>query len=178
MVSDLKLKGNELLVYAVIFGFCQESSQCFYGSLQYIADWISSSKHTVINCLKSLQDKGLIGKHEYYQNRVKFCAYYVKNFNGGSENFSPPIENFSPNILIDKLKDSSSSRKAPTLEEVKAYAQTRNRVDLAEKFWDYFNATGWIDSNGKKVKNWKAKFLTWESHTEKPKEQQRIWWSE
>lgn len=177
MVSDLKLKGNELLVYAIIFGFCQESNQCFYGSLQYIADWISSSKHTVINCLKSLQEKGLIEKHEYYQNNVKFCAYHVKFFNGGSENFSPPIENFSPNILIDKLKD-NSSRKTPTLEEVKAYAQLRNRADLVEKFWDFFNATNWVDSNGKKVKNWKAKFLTWESHTEKPKEQQRTWWSE
>lgn len=83
------------------------------------------------------------------------------------------------NKIQEEKENKKEKEKAPTYEEVEAYAQSRNRVDLLKKFWEYFNETGWIDSNGKKVKNWKGKFLTWESHTEKPKEpQQRIWWSE
>lgn len=50
----------------------------------------------------------------------------------------------------------------PTLEEVKEYAKSRNREDLAIKFFEYFEAGNWIDSEGKKVVSWKQKFLTWE----------------
>ena len=58
----------------------------------------------------------------------------------------------------------------PTFEEVLSYAKERDREDLARKFYDYFTAGEWIDSNGKKVERWKAKFITWENNTKKPKE--------
>lgn len=56
----------------------------------------------------------------------------------------------------------------PSFEDVLSYAKERNREDLAKKFYDYFTAGDWIDSNGKKVERWKAKFITWENNTEKP----------
>ena len=58
----------------------------------------------------------------------------------------------------------------PTFEEVLFYAKERKREDLAKKFYDYFTASDWVDSNGKKVERWKAKFITWENNTEKPKQ--------
>lgn len=51
----------------------------------------------------------------------------------------------------------------PTFEEVLEYAKSRGREDLAQKFFDYFEAGDWIDSKGNKVRNWKQKFITWES---------------
>lgn len=75
MVRDLNLKGNELIVYALIYGFSQDDTQFFSGSLNYIADWINSSKTTVRNILKSLCDKGLLIKRDKYINDVKFCEY-------------------------------------------------------------------------------------------------------
>ena len=62
----------------------------------------------------------------------------------------------------------------PTYEEVLSYAKERNREDLAKKFYDYFTAGEWVDSNGKKVERWKAKFITWENNTEKPKQQEFV----
>ena len=56
----------------------------------------------------------------------------------------------------------------PTLEEVTAYAEERGRVDLAKKFFDYFEAGNWHDSEGKPVKAWKQKFITWEAHQPYP----------
>ena len=38
MIEDLKLKGNELIIYAIIYGFSQTEGQLFNGSLQYLAD--------------------------------------------------------------------------------------------------------------------------------------------
>ena len=50
----------------------------------------------------------------------------------------------------------------PTLEEVKAYcAERKNNVD-PQKFFDYFSASDWHDSKGKKVSSWKQKVITWE----------------
>jgi hypothetical protein len=52
----------------------------------------------------------------------------------------------------------------PTLEEVQAYiSEKRLNVD-AQKFFDYYDAGSWHDGNGKAVKNWKQKCLTWDKH--------------
>ncbi len=56
----------------------------------------------------------------------------------------------------------------PTLAEVTAYAEERGRADLAQKFFDYFEAGNWHDSEGKPVKVWKQKFITWETHQPYP----------
>ena len=81
MLTDLKLKGNELLIYACIYGFSQAENQVFNGSLQYLADWTNSTKQGVIKCLKSLEEKGYIVKKENFINGVKFCEYYATKFN-------------------------------------------------------------------------------------------------
>lgn len=75
MVTSLGLKGNELLVYAIIYGFSQDYETRFTGSLQYLADWTNSTKQSCIKCLKSLIEKGYITKHENIVNGVKFCEY-------------------------------------------------------------------------------------------------------
>lgn len=51
----------------------------------------------------------------------------------------------------------------PTLEEVEAYCKERkNNVD-AKKFFDFYDASEWVDSKGNQVKNWKQKVITWEN---------------
>lgn len=55
----------------------------------------------------------------------------------------------------------------PTLDEVRAYCQERkNNVD-PKKFYDYFTASDWHDSKGKKVQSWKQKVITWEGYHNK-----------
>ena len=75
MVTRLGLKGNELLVYAIIYGFSQDGETRYTGSLQYLADWTNSTKQSCIKCLKSLAEKGYITKYEKIVNGVKFCEY-------------------------------------------------------------------------------------------------------
>lgn len=55
----------------------------------------------------------------------------------------------------------------PTLEEVEAYAASRQSTVDPRRFFEYFNTPdaqgrSWRDSKGNPVKNWKQKFLTWE----------------
>lgn len=61
----------------------------------------------------------------------------------------------------------------PTLEEVQAYCESRgNKVD-AKQFFDFYDVNDWIDSNGKEVKSWKQKCITWENN-QKGKPQNKV----
>ena len=127
MVNELNLKGNELLVYATIYGFSQTENQLFTGSLQYLADWTNSSKQGVQKNLKSLVEKGYIGKNDKYINGVKFCEYYVTKFNevcnsvvqGMQHSCTPPMQQSCNNNIdinnkdniIDNNKESKKERK-------------------------------------------------------------------
>lgn len=66
--------------------------------------------------------------------------------------------------------------KPPTLEEVQAYCAERGSKVDAWKFYDYFSTPDdmgrtWIDSEGKPVRNWKQKIITWEKKQRTPKSQ-------
>jgi hypothetical protein len=129
MLTDLKLKGNELIIYACIYGFSQAENQVFNGSLQYLADWTNSTKRSVMNCLKSLEEKGFIGKKENYINGVKFCEYHATKFTGGMEKsslgdetkFNRGIEQSSPNNISFNNKADNKEDKERKKEEPNGY---------------------------------------------------------
>lgn len=75
MRNQLNLKGYELLVYALIYGFSQDGSSKFSGTRRYIAEWCGCSMRTVDNTLASLLSKKLIVKHEKYVNMIRACDY-------------------------------------------------------------------------------------------------------
>lgn len=51
----------------------------------------------------------------------------------------------------------------PTLAEVQKYISDKGLFVDGKKFIDYFEAGRWRDSEGKPVKNWKQKLITWDS---------------
>lgn len=75
MVRDLKLKGNELLIYAIIFGFSQDGRSWFTGSRQYLADWCNISRVSVDASLNKLLNKRVLEKREQIRDGQKFCFY-------------------------------------------------------------------------------------------------------
>ena len=75
MITKLKLKGNELLVFALIHGFSQDGESRFKGSLRYLIEWTGLDKSTVIKLLKQLVEKQYINKFEYEKNKVRYCEY-------------------------------------------------------------------------------------------------------
>lgn len=81
MVSELNLKGNDLLIYAIIHGFSQDGTTRFTGGLKYLAEWCNSTKQGVQKNLKNLLDSGLIEKYETEINGVKFCEYSCIPYN-------------------------------------------------------------------------------------------------
>lgn len=90
MINELKLKGNDLLVFSIIYGFSQDGETEFTGSIKYLCECLSCSRPTVSNSLKTLCESGLIIKSDLIVNGVLFHRYKislqgVKNFYGGSK---------------------------------------------------------------------------------------------
>lgn len=77
MINKLNLKGNELIVYALIYGFSQDGESEFYGSRSYIAEWCNSSLPTVDKSLNDLVGKEYILKRTEIINNVTFNRYKV-----------------------------------------------------------------------------------------------------
>ena len=78
MVNKLNLKGNALMVYAIIHGFTNskdESIDKFKGSLRYLADWTNSSKQGVLNALEKLVKEERIEKNPIEVNGVNYVEY-------------------------------------------------------------------------------------------------------
>jgi hypothetical protein len=110
MVNRLKLSGNELMVYAIIYGFSQDKKSKFKGSAQYVADTFGITRRAVIIILNRLAKKNYIKKFEYRENGVKYCDYQVTDeylpkkgaeeaAGGGSEKSSPPGEKSSQGVV-------------------------------------------------------------------------------
>ena len=111
MVNDLGLHGNELALYAIIWGFSQDGRSEFVGSISYIQEWLGCSRPTAIKILRSLEDRGLIVK-KIARNGFDSNAYkalpnplegsqnslpgVVKNLNQGSKEILPGVvKNFN-----------------------------------------------------------------------------------
>ena len=116
MVNKLSLSGNDLICYAVIYGFSQDDN-FWEGSQSYLSDWLGVSRRTVIDILKRLISNGLIAKQEYEVNNVKFCKYKAivpntigceDSAQGGSEDSAHDNNNNNKN---KEEKDKSFSKK-------------------------------------------------------------------
>lgn len=92
------------------------------------------------------------------------------------DNSTSPRRMVAPNKKgIEKEKKGKEEKKfiPPSLEDVEKYVQEKNLKVSAKHFYDYFTEGKWVDSNGKEVKNWKQKILTWNGYSEKPKQEKK-----
>ena len=141
MVKELGLKGNELLIYAVIYGFSQDC-QRFSGSLQYLADWTNTSKQSVLANLKRLCDKNLILKFDVVRSGVKFCEYQTIPIDGIKESLIPIQKSLTGGVqksLTNNLEyDNLESDNQEDMIDIAAHAAPRHDY---KSFKDIFNST-------------------------------------
>lgn len=64
MISKLKLKGYELLAFALIHSVTQGDGGCWYGGSKILAARIGATPRTAVDAVHSLMGKGLLRKDE------------------------------------------------------------------------------------------------------------------
>ncbi|MGN0807952.1 MAG: helix-turn-helix domain-containing protein [Candidatus Coproplasma sp.] len=62
MLNELHLKGNDLKIYALIYGFSQDGESEYKGSLSYLKEFGGVSQATLIRSLERLESLGYVVK--------------------------------------------------------------------------------------------------------------------
>ena len=95
------------------------------------------------------------------------CSRLTNESTSDQPTANQPLTNDQPQLKKDKeskkaIKSTYRAFAPPTLDDVIAYCRERSSSVDPQKFFDYFDAGGWVDSRGNHVKNWKQKIITWE----------------
>ena len=128
MRTELELSGNELLVYAVIYGFSQDESSKFAGSRQYLADWCGCSIRTVQTILNDLTDRGYLVKSEKDLGGIKCCEYVaVRPEQHTGEKIAPAREKISLNNTSNNK--TNNNNKILSNDNINYYGNTESEFE-------------------------------------------------
>ena len=150
---QLGLKGNELLIYALIAGFCQDGVSECWTSQETMAEWCGGiSTRAVRDILQNLITKKLITKKECLNKNVKYSYKVVEIvpelssneqevfstqqevFSGSDRNFLPVVQELSSgnnkidNIYDNKIDNKTKKEKKEIKEKKKDLPETKERV--------------------------------------------------
>lgn len=165
----------QLLWYKLIM-LCNKAGWCEWVTVdnQRLMALIQLKREaTFIELRNKLIDAGLI---EYRKGKKGSPNQYkINTFNLKVQTeVETVVQTEVQTVDIDKLNKTKPKRKSkekeftpPSLDEVEKYI-LKNKLSVnAQKFYDYFTESNWIDSKGNKVKSWKSKILTWDSFEKK-----------
>jgi DNA-binding Lrp family transcriptional regulator len=179
-----KLTIHEKFILAEIDSFCSHYESC-YASNEHFAKFIGLSTRRVKDIIKGLEDKGFIEREIIYKEHSKEVAKRLLKLHhpscgilheGGAESCPTPSAESCPenNTSMNNTKEGiyigakpKKPRKQfvpPTLEEVETHISEKGYSFNAKAFIDYYEASDWHLSNGRKVANWKKCCATWENN--------------
>lgn len=169
MINQLGLKGVDLLVYAIIYGYTQIDEQEYFGTRRHLSESTGASISTIQRSLDSLVERSLFLKNvRRSQNGSDIVSYKV--------NLTPLCQNDTGVKMTHIDNKSISSYRVkftkPTVEEVDDYCKEKGYSIDAAYFVDYYESKGWLVGKTP-MKDWKAAVRTWVRHNQKDTPRQR-----
>lgn len=134
MVDKYKLKGNELLAYALIYGFSQDGESEYKGSFSYLTRWLGINRATIIRVLERLEGKGLISKRQELvggQMVNRYVAEVPEKVKKISESKAETPENPEESHPPDQSQN-ATSRKTPLVAKCDGN-QSQNATSTSRK---------------------------------------------
>ena len=142
MVTNLKLKANDLFIYAIIYSFSQNNGGdgIFNASTAYLCEWTGLSQRAVINCLIRLIKNKLIIKLEDNSLKRKPNIYKI------NEKLLKTATEKSSVALLKKVQQTTEKSSVALLKKVQqttekssVYNSTTNNISTTtiEEQLDY-----------------------------------------
>ena len=189
MVTELGLRNNRLLLYALLYGFSQDKNGGYSGKQDYLMEWLGCSRAALFNLIQELKRQGLLyevvadsgqktlrtarypclnNRHDV-QNLDMACPENrhenVQNLDTACpENRHPTIYNNTDNTIYNySCSRGAETTTPPKVEEVEAYCRERGNDIDARRFVDYYAVSGW-KRGGKLIEDWRALIRLWEQN--------------
>lgn len=189
MVTELGLRNNRLLLYALLYGFSQDKNGGYSGKQDYLMEWLGCSRAALFNLIQELKRQGLLyevvadsgqktlrtarypclnNRHDV-QNLDMACPENrhenVQNLDTACpENRHPTIYNNTDNTIYNySCSRGAETTTPPTAEEVAAYCRERGNDIDARRFVDYYAVSGW-KRGGEPIEDWRALIRLWEQN--------------
>ncbi|MBO5700927.1 MAG: helix-turn-helix domain-containing protein [Clostridia bacterium] len=175
---DESLPPNAKLLYGEITALCNAEGYC-WASNRYFADLYNVSPITISRWINLLVSRGYITSQIIYKEGTNQIdnRYIQICYDPINKNVNTPINkiikdnNTSFNNTLNNTSEYVSKSDKPTrtrfippsLEEVRAYCEERNKGVIAEKWYDHYSAVGWKVGRNP-MKDWKAAVRTWEQN--------------
>lgn len=141
MINELGLTGNELLCYALIYGFSQDGESTFSGSRKYISELIGAkSLNTVDKYLQTLLEKGLITKTSETHNGVITNHYKATSEHLFFKDCATPSKNEYP--CSKNEHDNNSNIYSVKEERDKSLSKKGQKDELFEQCWKEYRRKG------------------------------------
>ena len=109
MKSKLKLKGQALDLFAIIYGYSKDGESTCRASLTYLAEWLDTDRHAVSKLIKRLVDAGYINRIAYLRGEMT-CYEYTSNYGAmlakaerGEKMGLPPVKSVVKNTTVVKM---------------------------------------------------------------------------
>jgi len=133
-VSELGLKGNDLLVFSIIYGFSQEDNY-FCGSLKYLEDWTNSSRQGVLKNINYLLDRDLIEKLDIPNAKTSCYKAKAKRVNSVTNNVNSVTSD------VNSVHTDSELSSHNNIDNTKEYNKEKDIYvkSSAKKIIDYLN---------------------------------------
>lgn len=191
MVNRLGLRGDELMTYALVYGFSQDGCGWYTGGRPYLKSWLGCGEKKAGRLLNGLVEKGLLVKREAVAAHQGTCfCYQAKGVDleplpekvgqndtlfgekGGQNGLLKGAKMAHINVIgkdkEKKNKERGGSFAPPTP------AQVREKADElgydcfpADRFVAYYESNGWMVGRSK-MKSWEAAMRTWWYRDPKP----------
>lgn len=160
MGNRLELRGNDLICFAVIYGFSMDGKSQFKGNLNYLTSCMFATRPTALLSLNHLLECNLILKQEELINGKKHC-YYATNVIYDEGKFSvvdtdkEPLTMTSKEPLSVTNKDSlpkNNSNKEQYNKNKKELSSDNSKKEYSDDFLSFWS----IYHNGGKQQAYKA----------------------
>ena len=111
MISELGLKGNSLLLFAMIHGFSKDGVNRYRASLKDMCEWLCTSKSSISPTLEALVEAGYINKHDVKVGGVS-KPEYTTNYDALIKKAAEegPLK---PTLVYDKKPQKSKAVRNP-----------------------------------------------------------------
>lgn len=162
MGKYLELRGNDLICFAIIYGFSMDGESQFKGNLNYLTGCMFATQPTALLCLKHLLDCNLILKQEELVNGKKHC-YYSTNviYDEGKfivvDSTKEPLSMTTKESLVMTTKESlpkNNNNKEQYNKEEKRLSNDNQKNKYSEEFEHFWKLYDYVKGKQKAYAKW------------------------